>query len=86
MRELIEEFPRRTKRVVLLAGTGTDRILPFLDDASVYGDLAAATEEAARYASAGDVVVLSPAFASFGMFTNEYDRGDQFNAIVRALP
>lgn len=86
MQELIEEIPRRAKRVLMLAGTGTDRLMPFLTDVSVYGDLAAAVDEAARYATAGDNVVLSPAFASFGMFTNEYDRGDRYNALVRALP
>ncbi|MEK9160516.1 MAG: UDP-N-acetylmuramoyl-L-alanine--D-glutamate ligase [Patescibacteria group bacterium] len=85
MHELIEELPRRTKRTIFLAGTGTDRIMPFLHDASVFGDLKAAFDEAVRYASPGDVVVLSPAFASFGMFKNEYERGDQYLELVRAL-
>ena len=34
-------------------------------------------------AQSGDVVLLSPGFASFGMFKNEYDRGDQFEALAR---
>jgi len=85
MHELIEELPRRTKRTIFLAGTGTDRVMPFLHDASVYGELKSAFEEAVRVASPGDVVVLSPAFASFGMFKNEYDRGDQYQALVAGL-
>jgi len=28
------------------------------------------------------VVLFSPAFASFGMFKNEYDRGDQFMELI----
>jgi UDP-N-acetylmuramoylalanine--D-glutamate ligase len=35
--------------------------------------------------TAGDVILFSPAFASFGMFKNEYDRGAQFDQLVRAL-
>jgi len=30
-------------------------------------------------------VLFSPAFASFGMFKNEYERNDQFLAIVRQM-
>ncbi len=37
----------------------------------------------ARTAKKTDVVVLSPAAASFGMFTNEYDRNDQFLKAVK---
>lgn len=84
-RELVAELPRHAKRVILLAGNGTDRLMPFVSDASVYGELKPAVEEAMRYASSGDVVLFSPGFTSFGMFKNEYDRGDQFNAIVRTF-
>ena len=45
----------------------------------------AAVAEAFRAAQKGDVVVFSPAFASFGMFKNEYDRNDQFVSAIHAL-
>jgi len=32
-----------------------------------------------------DTIFLSPAAASFGMFKNEFDRGDQFNKVVKTL-
>ena len=35
--------------------------------------------------SLGDVVLLSPGTSSFGIFKNEFDRGDQFKAGVEAL-
>jgi len=41
--------------------------------------------EAKRYAMSGDVVLLSPACASFGMFKGYDDRGDQFVNEVEAL-
>ncbi len=41
--------------------------------------------EAHELAEAGNVVILSPACASFGMFKNYVDRGDQFIAAVNAL-
>ena len=33
----------------------------------------------------GDIVLLSPAAASFGMFKNEFDRGRQFTQLVKLL-
>ena len=45
--------------------------------------LAFAVDAAARMARAGDVVLLSPACASFDMFSSADDRGDQFAALVR---
>lgn len=73
------------KRVILLAGTGTNQILEFIPNASVFDDLEKAVREAFAAAEPGDTILFSPAFASFGMFKNEYDRGDQFNAIVQSL-
>lgn len=47
--------------------------------------MAAVVSEARAAAQPGDVVILSPACASFGMFKNYADRGEQFIAGVNAL-
>jgi UDP-N-acetylmuramoylalanine--D-glutamate ligase len=47
--------------------------------------LADAVKKATAMAHPGDVVLLSPACASFDMFTSADDRGDQFVAQVRRL-
>lgn len=73
------------KRVILLAGTGTSKVLEFIPNASVFDDLGKAVNEAFASTESGDTILFSPAFASFGMFKNEYDRGDQFNVIVQSL-
>ncbi len=75
------------KAVVLLEGTATEKLAAAVGS-KVRGrflDFRAAVEHAARLASPGEMVLLSPGCASFGMFANEFDRGDQFNAIVRNL-
>lgn len=72
------------KRVTLLAGTGTERIRESLPGAPVFDNLSLAVADARAHAESGDIILFSPAFASFGMFKNEYDRGDQFAAIVAA--
>lgn len=74
------------KAVFLLPGSGTDRIAPLLQEGSVkvaiLADLRAAFVAAKECATAGDILLFSPAFASFGLFINEYDRNDQFVALV----
>ena len=46
------------------------------------GDLEGAVDAAARSASPGDVVLLSPACASFDQFRDYEERGDRFRALV----
>jgi UDP-N-acetylmuramoylalanine--D-glutamate ligase len=50
------------------------------------GDLEHAVAAAARDAGPGDVVLLSPACASYDQFRNFEERGDAFRALVDALP
>ncbi|PKL26539.1 MAG: UDP-N-acetylmuramoyl-L-alanine--D-glutamate ligase [Spirochaetae bacterium HGW-Spirochaetae-3] len=82
---------RRAEAVVLLAGTGTDKIRAILDADSIayrgpFGDIVTAVAEAARLARPGYVAVLSPGCTSFGMFKNEFDRGRSYKEAVAALP
>jgi len=44
-----------------------------------------AVQQSSKLASKGDVVLLSPACASFDLFKNYIDRGDQFRAAVLKL-
>lgn len=74
--------------IVLLEGSATARLAEAVGDRLVrgrYTSFKAAVLAASALARPGGAVVLSPGCASFGMFRNEFDRGDQFNDLVRAL-
>jgi UDP-N-acetylmuramoylalanine--D-glutamate ligase len=82
--DLLQEIERTCKEVVLLTGTGSDRI--FEKKAMYrYDDLEMAVQAALQRSSPGDILLFSPAFASFGMFKNEYDRNDRFLKIIKSL-
>ncbi len=81
---LVPTIEKYCKKVVLLPGTGTDRLKEKIE-CEVSDSLRAAVLLALQNSEAGDVLLFSPAFASFGMFKNEYDRNDQFVEIISSL-
>lgn len=83
--ELLEAIPQFVKKVVLLPGTGTDRIKGEVEGAIETPSLQEAVDAARSLAATGDVILFSPAFASFGLFANEYERNDQFVDVVEKL-
>jgi UDP-N-acetylmuramoylalanine--D-glutamate ligase len=85
---LAKAINKYCKDVVLLGGTGTELLLlenKLKTPYRVVQSLKEGAELASGLAKKGDIVLFSPAFASFGMFVNEYDRNDQFMKIVKKL-
>lgn len=75
-------------RQIILIGTAALEIaehLPSETAVAFAGSLEAATEMAASFARPGDVVLLSPACASFDMFADYQHRGDSFREAVLRL-
>jgi UDP-N-acetylmuramoylalanine--D-glutamate ligase len=95
----LAEAAARAKEVILLEGSGSEKIVPLLRAAGIpfqgpFGDLETAVTRAVSKAgnlAAGAAdpvyVVLSPGCASFGMFKNEFDRGRRWKeAVTRLFP
>jgi UDP-N-acetylmuramoylalanine--D-glutamate ligase len=78
---LIEAIPKYCKQVIFLPGTGTDMIKDKLEGEEV-ADMKQAVDLAINSSDIGDVILLSPGFASFGIFKNEYERNDQFVTLI----
>jgi UDP-N-acetylmuramoylalanine--D-glutamate ligase len=78
----------RAAALILLAGSGSDKLAGLLRAAGIgfrgpFDSIEAAAAAARRAAPPGAVVVLSPGCASFGMFLNEFDRGEKWKAAVK---
>ena len=85
---LTEAIRRRVKHVVLI-GEAAPLLKAAWAGATTISEaesLRGAVEWAAREAAAGDVVLMSPACASFDMFQDYQDRGRQFKSAVQSLP
>lgn len=86
--ELAAALPPSVRSIHLI-GEATAEIAAALDRAGAAyerdGDLATAVERAARLARPGEIVLLSPACASYDQFRNFEHRGDEFRRIVASL-
>jgi UDP-N-acetylmuramoylalanine--D-glutamate ligase len=91
-KKLAKEIKARVKFVALLDGLATKRIMKALETVKypvkqmkVFKSLATAMKFVHRQAMPDDVVLLSPACASFGMFKNYKERGKLFSQEVKKL-
>ncbi len=90
LRPVAEAARDHAHAVYLLDGSATAMLERLLRDGGIhpfgtFSSMAEAVAAASNAAVAGDVVLLSPGTASFGMFRDEFERGERFREAVRAL-
>ncbi|EKD58585.1 MAG: hypothetical protein ACD_56C00093G0009 [uncultured bacterium] len=92
--QFAKEICEKTKGLVLLKGNATEKLInsirkcsseTFASEIEIVESMEAAVASAKILAQKGDVVLLSPGAASFGLFANEFDRGDKFKDAVKKL-
>lgn len=84
-----DEIARCRPQVFLLGGTATPNLQALLDERGVpyagpFESMPDVFAAAVCDVQPGDIVTLTPGCASFGIFRNEFDRGEQFKAAVAA--
>lgn len=84
----------QVKSLYLLAGSATDKLIPELKQSNIEYNgpfssldemLCALKSELSKSQHKDDIVVFSPGATSFGMFQNEFDRGNQFMEKVKEI-
>ncbi|MBN1648050.1 MAG: UDP-N-acetylmuramoyl-L-alanine--D-glutamate ligase [Spirochaetales bacterium] len=85
---VVETFAHIPVHTVFLAGSATEKMLPYFRDTQAaysgpFDNLERAVAEALKHCRKGSVLLFSPGATSFGMFLNEFDRGDKFRALFK---
>lgn len=84
-KSLARSIEHNVDHVVLLPGTGSNKLKRNLDKFHSVKSMKQAVGKASSLAQRGDIVLLSPGAASFNLFENEFDRGNQFVKAVKRL-
>jgi UDP-N-acetylmuramoylalanine--D-glutamate ligase len=86
--DFIAELRARARAVVVIGGTADRTAAELGAGVSVARaeTMESAVARAAELAAVGDAVVLSPAASSFDLYRDYHERGQRFQAAVRALP
>ena len=87
-KKYVEAVNGSAKALILFQGEASKKISRLLGAGSKLrpkeaGSMAEALELALGAVRRGDVILLSPGAASFGLFKNEFDRGNQFKKLVK---
>lgn len=88
LENFVKTVNENCKSVVMIPGTGTNRLdnnYEIKIKSEVGRDLNDIIKSALAKTKKGDIILFSPAFASFGMFNNEYERNDLFMKIIKKL-
>lgn len=88
--DLVRLISKKVSYLVLLPGSATEKIKKLLlknkfKNFQEVDSMKMAVKIAQQQASAKSSIILSPAAASFGLFINEFDRGDQFDKYVKQI-
>ncbi len=88
--ESVKDDFKKPRLIYLLKGTGTDKLIKVLDREKInyygpYNSLEELIEILKKDLTPGDSVLFSPGATSFGMFNNEFHRGDQFKKIISSI-
>lgn len=91
-KELAQEVKKNAKLVILFNGTASKRLKTSIlqqgfpkNKIKEVGDMQTAIDIAQKNSEAGDVVLLSTACASFGLFKNYKERGELFQKYVKEI-
>ena len=85
-----ETVKNYVKALILFKGAASDKIAAAvgknskLDIVAGVANMKDAVRFATEKAGKGDIIILSPGAASFGIFQNEFDRGNQFIRILKS--
>ena len=84
-KNLAEEIKRNVSSLILLPGTASNKIKRELGSFKINWarSMKEVVKKAVSLAQKGDIVLLSPGAASFNLFKNEFDRGEQFKEAVK---